>query len=338
MLGIQSFEGQLEVKECGCGSWLCPKCAKKYWSKVYNRVAPHLGMIKKPNLLTFTFDRSKFESPEAAYDYIQRENGFIRRFFSLFGFKTAMVVLEFHNEISEKNGRVDPDAVNWLHVHALVDMAEVGNYMDFKRGWALWRDKWGIGRWDCGSKKRKKALGRLRGNPVKVAGYILNYLKKPAKAPEWLKSRQRSIRVYRLYGPLREAVKRSDRQSKMDVLGFDDESESSNEQTGIGYVKKGKSTIGERLGGCCRSCVVVEHKENGGFRFVGIVNERIGYLRGLGQCMQGAEVRLYTEPVIVCHDSSEWRSALFLDVGGMTGKDGIAELNKIIDYGRGMVA
>jgi len=335
---MYDFQGELEVLECGCNSWLCPKCAKRYWSRVFNRVAPHLAMFKKPDLLTMTVDRSKFGTPERAYDYLQKENGFIRRFLRLFGFKKAMVVIEFHNEISKKNGRVDPDAVNWPHVHVLVDKADVGNFMDFARGWKLWRDKWGIGRWDGGSKKRKRAIRDMKNNSVKVAGYILNYLKKPAKAPEWIKKRQRSIRPYRLYGELREAVRCDTRARKIDRLGFDDENDVYCENTEKGYKKNVKTTIGERLAGCCGKCVVVEHKENGGYRFVGVVNQCIGYISALGHCMDCGDLRIYSKSLPIRDDGTEWRRFLFLDVGKMTQKEGVEELNRIIDYGRGMVA
>lgn len=123
-------EDELVLIGCKCRSWCCAKCGPGYFAKIGSKIMPHLGMFKKARLLTLTIDRERFDSGEAAYDYIQTGQGLLRRFLRLAGFKKAFSVLAFH-----------PKSPEWPHWHVLVDIADCGNWVDLQNMWALWRDK-----------------------------------------------------------------------------------------------------------------------------------------------------------------------------------------------------
>lgn len=59
----------------------------------------------------------------------------------LLGFKKWFKVLAFHND-KAKNGSFDSDNHNWPHWHIIVDISDV-KFIDLKRAWRLFRDKWG---------------------------------------------------------------------------------------------------------------------------------------------------------------------------------------------------
>ena len=174
------------ICDARCKSWACPRCGPSYWAGVRRKVQPYLPLFRKPGMLTLTLDRERFPSPEAAYEHAR---GYIRRLLDLMGLDKAFVVLAFH-----------PKAPEWAHWHLLIDLDDCGGFLDFKRMWHLWRDKWGCGRFDVSPPKGRDA--------VAAAGYILGYAQHQAGVvADWVIERTRVPRAYEVYGSLREAMR-----------------------------------------------------------------------------------------------------------------------------------
>lgn len=190
-------EDRVEVYGCRCRSWGCPDCASAFWSKFYRKIEPHLRDFARPKMLTMTVDPSKFASGEEAYRHVQGQ-GLIRRFLRLMGFKTGFAWMEFHKD---KESR--PDARNWPHWHVVVDLADLrGGWVDLKRGWRLWRDKWGVGMWKCGGDDR----GARHVSAYQAGRYALRYAKRKNPVADWVLNREVSPRAFNLYGRLRDRV------------------------------------------------------------------------------------------------------------------------------------
>lgn len=180
-----------------CGLPWCPRCGPGYWARVWRKVERHLGMFKKPRLFTLTVDPKKFSSGQAAYEYIERDGQYIKRFMRVMGFKKGFKVLAFHKP---KESR--PDAHNWPHWHIVVDLADCGGFADLKRGWRLWRDKWGLGGFDLGGKNR-----RVR-TALQAVKYCVSYCQRQSGiVADWVMDSERAPRGYELYGDLRLAVR-----------------------------------------------------------------------------------------------------------------------------------
>lgn len=174
------------IVDCKCRSWVCGRCGPGFWAAVGARVMPHLGMFKRPRLLTLTVDPKKFESAQAAYESIR---GRIRTLIRLAEFKKGLAVLAFH-----------PNRPSWPHWHILVDLDDCGSWVDRDRMWHLWRDKWGCGGLDLDLKPDKFTA-------TQAARYAISYCQHQAGvvAP-WVLEAHRTPRAYELFGELRKAV------------------------------------------------------------------------------------------------------------------------------------
>jgi hypothetical protein len=178
----------LVILGCRCKSWVCARCGPGYWSSVGQIVRPHLGMFKRAKLLTLTIDRKLFESGKDAYDHIQGQ-GLIRRFLRLLGFRKGLCVLAFH-----------PSAPDWPHWHVLVDLDDLGKWVDLERMWELWREKWGCGGLDLSIKNDDRTAEQ-------AARYALSYCQHQSGVMgEWVRKSHRAPRAYETYGELRDAI------------------------------------------------------------------------------------------------------------------------------------
>lgn len=231
----------LLVMDCKCRSWVCPRCGPGYWGSVSARVLPHLGMFRRPKLLTLTFDRKRFASGQEAYRYV-KDNGLIRRFLRLMGFRKAFAVLAFH-----------PGDREWAHWHILVDLADCGGWVDLKRGWRLWRDQWGTGGFDLNTK-------RGLGTAMQAARYALSYCQRQSGVGEWVKDSTRAPRAFEVYGDLRAAMRaaRVAEQAAKDE-GRDDavENEDAADAEGVCTGERQPRTVRERLAECGRGSAVL---------------------------------------------------------------------------------
>lgn len=195
-------DDRLVIIGCRCRMWNCPHCGPGYWARVGDRVKPHLAMFHRPRLLTLTINRKHFPSGEAAFEYI-KANGLIRRLLRLMGFRKGLSVLSFH-----------PKAQEWPHWHILIDVADVG-FVELKRMWRLWRDKWGVGGFDLQVKRR-------RGDALQAARYALRYCQHQAGTQvEWVERRTRLPRAFEAYGELRSAMRPRSPLNLDDMPGVD---------------------------------------------------------------------------------------------------------------------
>src|SRR5688572_19809658 len=93
------------------------------------------------------------------------------------GVVTWFWVLEFQTESGD----------GWPHWHLLIDLSECGGFLDLKRCWRLWRDKWGLGGLDLSH--------RETSSPEHAIMYATKYLTKtPEASPIWVLMCGRAIR------------------------------------------------------------------------------------------------------------------------------------------------
>lgn len=183
------------VTGCRCRSWCCPHCCMSYWARLRELVMPHLHLFRKARLLTLTIDRSKFANGEEAHRYIE-EHGLIRRLIRLFKFKKAIKVLSFH-----------PKSPDWPHWHIVVDIADCGRWVDMRRAWRLWREQWGIGRFDL-------QLKRKFPSAEAAARYAFGYVQhQHGTIPDWVKHCKRAPRAFESCGQLRKAIREAKHQT-----------------------------------------------------------------------------------------------------------------------------
>lgn len=89
-------------------------------------------MWERPVMVTLTVDPKRFKTPVEAYGYV-KEGRYIARLLDLLKVGLWVYVLEF-----QKNG--------WPHWHVMLDLAATeSGWVDLKKAWILWRDKWQIG-------------------------------------------------------------------------------------------------------------------------------------------------------------------------------------------------
>lgn len=193
-----------EIEPCGCSSWVCPRCGMKYWARVRGFVSPHLGLFKRPVLLTLTVNRDNFPDGESAYRYVSRR-GLLRRLLRLVGFDAKFLrVLAFHHKV-DAQGR---EGREWPHWHILVDLADVANVrLARKQIWALWRDEWGVGGADLPDDKDPKYANRTG---ARAASYAFGYQQHQAGVfPSWVGKGYGTPRVWDVGGALREAIRKA---------------------------------------------------------------------------------------------------------------------------------
>ena len=185
----------LVVKGCKCKSWVCPKCGVGFWGHWRAKVMPHLAVFRQPILVTLTLSREWFADGYTAWRKVEGA-GYVRRLLRLLGFKTWFKVLAFHPGVDEK-GR---EGREWPHWHIVVDMADVGGWVDLRRAHRLWR-KWGLGRViDFGLKFRNVPAER-------AVGYAVRYCQHQAGVlPSWIMGMERAPRCVEVAGLLREKI------------------------------------------------------------------------------------------------------------------------------------
>lgn len=162
--------------KCRCRT--CDKCGSKLGWRVRQSMLAKAHRFRRPFLFTLTVDRKNFESPEAAHRYVT-ENALISRLMKLLGVLTWFWVLEFQT----KSGG------GWPHWHLLIDLEDVGGFLDLKKAWRLWRDTYHVGGLDLDRKRRTFR------SAVHAVLYITKYLtKKPEAFPPWVILRDKAIR------------------------------------------------------------------------------------------------------------------------------------------------
>lgn len=254
--GLVAPSHRLLLTGCRCRSWCCQRCRPAYWARLRECIMPHVGLFKRPRLLTLTIDRSKFASGADAHEYIE-SNQLIKRLLRLFGFKKALKVLAFHPK--------DPE---WPHWHVLVDIADCGSWVDIKRLWRLWRDEWGVGGCDL-QLKRKFQSGE------RAVSYALGYLQhQSGDIPVWVLRRTRAPRAFETYGELRQAVREARREAESVEEAIEATDECLVEPDGAECEgsrrnrSQGGTTVAERIAECGRHCsAVIETTYGDGSRY-----------------------------------------------------------------------
>lgn len=307
----------LLILPCRCRSWCCASCGPGYWCRIGARINPHLGMFKRPKLLTLTLDRKQFDSARDAYEFTRPK---IRTFLRLLGFKKAFVVLAFH-----------PSAREWPHWHILVDLADCGSWVDLKRMWRLWRDQWGCGGFDLDT-------GQTHGNAHQAARYILSYCQHQAGViADWALDMPRAPRAYECYGELRAAIRQSVAtevfgNTAPDIASHDDDAsleEHGEAPPSEAYAALPPSrTVRERLAECGKGAVVVLRRMSGGVathRFLGtlpVTPGRLALAQELGE-LHTLDIRRQTRELV--------NGTQVLDVSIPVGDQDLKELRRLLD-------
>lgn len=166
----------IRLKSCRCWSRACRDCSPVLGRRVQYRLLEGSTVWAHPRLLTLTVDRSRFESPEAAYKFIT-EGRYLSRLMENLGVSRWVRVLEFQMATWDEKGR------GWPHWHFMIDKSGRRGFVDYKRAWALWRDTWGIGGVDVTSQKK------MEGRPTAdIIRYLCKYMVKypPEGFPSWV--------------------------------------------------------------------------------------------------------------------------------------------------------
>ena len=199
-------------KRCDCRT--CRACGKRRgWitrQRLLDKAAA--GVIRIPALLTLTVDRTRFASPEAAYEHVTGGK-FIPTLMRKLGVKWWVSALEFQSKTGD----------GWPHWHVLIDKAdlptrEVGgervpHCFHLPTVWKLWREGWGIGGCDLG------LPGDCGRNPDPQ--HAIMYMTKQPKAgyPSWVlkrKKRTRFIAASKAVGPLVAWIKEGEEDAPPD--------------------------------------------------------------------------------------------------------------------------
>jgi len=170
------FDGAtLCASKCRCRT--CPTCGPRLGWIVRQNILSKSHLFKFPAMFTLTVDRSRFENPQDAHRQIT-EGGYISRLMKRLGIKRWFWVLEFQT----KSG------IGWPHWHLMVDLGDVGGFLNLKLAWRLWRDRWKLGGLDLQTKAHVKGYEY-------VVNYVTKYMTKmPPAFPTWVLDRERAIR------------------------------------------------------------------------------------------------------------------------------------------------
>jgi hypothetical protein len=154
-----------------------------------------LGHFPEPALFTLTVDRSKFDSPEHAHQVISGGR-YVPRLLRELGVESWVWVLEFQQATGD----------GWPHWHILIDrgslpkVGRIEHFLDLKKAWGLWRDKWHLGGLDFAPKRETQTAAH-------AVNYITKYLMKNPTAgyPGWVLERGKRLRFVqgaKVLGPL----------------------------------------------------------------------------------------------------------------------------------------
>ncbi len=164
---------RLVISPCRCRVRCCVVCGRRDGWTARQRLYEHVaaGRFSAPDLLTLTVDRSRFATPEAAHKFVNAEK-YVSRLMRLLGVKWWAWVLEFQTKTGD----------GWPHWHVLIDKSALpGRFLDLKRAWKFWRDKWGVG--------GLQLAGDRKGmTPKHAVNYITKYMLKPPEGgyPSWV--------------------------------------------------------------------------------------------------------------------------------------------------------
>jgi hypothetical protein len=194
-----------------------------------------LGYFPQPALFTLTVDRAKFDSPEHAHQVISGGQ-YVRRLLGELGVKSWVWVLEFQQATGD----------GWPHWHILIDRTalpdrgRIRHFLDLKKAWATWRDRWHLGGLDFAPKRETQTASH-------AVNYITKYLMKnpPAGYPSWVLERGKRLRFVqgaKVLGPLVGNGKKS----AVEDLGQDDDDEDLGEELKRRTIRP----LIERMAGC----------------------------------------------------------------------------------------
>ena len=305
----------LKAHKCG-QCWGCPQCGRAKVAKMRATLLQHFSMFKDARLMTLTMDREKFEAegftPEQAFEFVTKK-GLIRRIVRLYGMKKAFCVVAPH-----------PNNPEWVHWHLVFDMADLGGFIDLKRLWHLWRDKWGIGGLDVGIRPEHKGRGAWN--------YCFQYANGQTQfLPSWVGKRntangERSPRTFETYGELRNAVRQAKEQATETESDMLDDHEEQPEASKRDRTPT-DATVAERIDACAQSCVAVANFGQRSKRFLGAIDVHPGALMLFYKLCPSENVRL----VVRGEGSSRWVELHFL-VGGKRAVDVYEEIERDVRY------
>lgn len=264
---------------CGCRT--CPTCGPVLGKKVRENLLARKDAFGKPYLLTLTVDPKRFYCPEEAYEHI-RNGRLIARLMRALRVRLWVCFLEFQN--NEGGG--------WPHWHVMIDLYQLGGWVDLKKAWALWREEWGIGGLDLSMQKGRK---KSRGNDITGAIlYITKYLTKQPRGgwPEWLlrKKNVRMVEASRAIGAL-VTKRREAPVGPVELVGPSTVIEDEEIEARVLVPR----SLADRMAGCGKSSVVVDLSKDAGSRYLGSVNLSPGKLALLALYDPSLPLRVVTK-------------------------------------------
>jgi hypothetical protein len=194
-----------------------------------------LGYFPEPALFTLTVDRAKFDSPEHAHQVISGGQ-YVRRLLGELGVESWVWVLEFQQATGD----------GWPHWHILIDRTalpdrgRIRHFLDLKKAWATWRDRWHLGGLDFAPKRETQTAAH-------AVNYITKYLMKNPTAgyPGWVLERGKRLRFVqgsKVLGPLVGNGKKA----AAEDLGQEDDDEDLGEE----LKRRSIRPLVERMAGC----------------------------------------------------------------------------------------
>lgn len=286
---------RLVPDRCKCG--FCGHCSKQLVRERREWLRFVTAGFAEPQLLTLTVDRDGtttgkgFEGPEAAYEWIHGRR-FVARLMAALKVKRWVAVLEFQMETGE----------GWPHYHIVLD-----GWVDLKRAWGLWRDRWRVGLLDLEPVKDRQRLSR----------YLCDYLSKAPEAPEWVWHRMAGIMrvitsaravlaftTFRLGRPLKRWVRRAAVKGMRPVLMVHRKR------------RAGRESIHKRVLACRQTCnaFVVGDSAEGSLKWIGKVPVPLRVFRKLAARL-GAGLQLVLEFRVLSW-LRDWDDALVRDERG----------------------
>ena len=165
------------VRPVACNSWFCQRCGYRRGRRVLERMIEEVSEWGHYGLLTLTVDRTKFDSPEAAFQkvrrcrYVGKLMSRLRDVMKAAGEQLGryIIVLEFQAKSGD----------GWPHWHLLFESScrRLPRAV-FESAWKTWRDRFQVGGVDFDMRRAK--------TPEKAVRYVCKYLMKGAIPPPWI--------------------------------------------------------------------------------------------------------------------------------------------------------